>query len=390
MSKPARFKAQATKPDKGWTLNIPARFSATGKRERRYFKKKTLFDAAAADLRARAEKFGQSSAMISPSAAEDATAALAMLRPWNMSLVEAARIVAGIKQAESDSSELGDAVEAWLAECKASLRTKTITGYKYLASRLVAALGEDTLLTSISRDALIAAIMPPGTPTTSARGYVRAGKTFWRWAANQGWCDASIVSNLKLPKATNGAAEIELLTTAEAEHLLRTAETHHPEIVAHYALALFAGVRAEEIARLTAKDVSPDGIELTAEITKKGRRRHITPNATLAAWLVKYPFAPIPQLRRIDATTRFHAGYRVRPMAGVVVNDTAEEYAARPAWPQNAMRHSHASYAVANGESVDALLFQFGHVGSTAMLREHYVGRASAKAAKQFYQILPR
>jgi hypothetical protein len=61
----------------------------------------------------------------------------------------------------------------------------------------------------------------------------------------------------------------------------------------------------------------------------------------------------------------------------------------RPAWPQNALRHSHASYAVASGTKLETLLFEFGHTGNANVLRAHYVGKASKKQALEFFAIRP-
>jgi hypothetical protein len=58
-------------------------------------------------------------------------------------------------------------------------------------------------------------------------------------------------------------------------------------------------------------------------------------------------------------------------------------------WPMNALRHTHASYAVAAGTPLETLLFEFGHAGTPTMLRAHYVGRASKKDALAFFAIRP-
>ena len=58
-------------------------------------------------------------------------------------------------------------------------------------------------------------------------------------------------------------------------------------------------------------------------------------------------------------------------------------------WPQNALRHSHASYAVAYGVPLESLLFEFGHAGNPTLLRQHYVGKASKKQALEFFAIMP-
>ena len=58
-------------------------------------------------------------------------------------------------------------------------------------------------------------------------------------------------------------------------------------------------------------------------------------------------------------------------------------------WPQNAMRHAHASAAVRTGESLMDLVFEFGHSGGEYILREHYVGKYRGKDAFAFWEIVP-
>ena len=59
-------------------------------------------------------------------------------------------------------------------------------------------------------------------------------------------------------------------------------------------------------------------------------------------------------------------------------------------WRRQALRHSHASYAIAAGTPLESLLFEFGHVGGVEMLRKHYLGRASKAQAAAFFAIGPK
>jgi hypothetical protein len=128
-------------------------------------------------------------------------------------------------------------------------------------------------------------------------------------------------------------------------------------------------------------------------VTKKNRRRHITPNATLAAWLKQYPFAPCPNMREVSAACRRLVGWEV---VSVLLNDKVKAGKMAPLppptlgpWPQNALRHSHATYAIASGVTLQDLLFEFGHIGDGTLLRERYVGMASKKQAEEFFSIRP-
>jgi len=163
--------------------------------------------------------------------------------------------------------------------------------------------------------------------------------------------------------------------------------------VASFALQLFGGIRVEEVTRLEAENVTADGIELAASVTKRGRRRHITPSPTLAAWLERWPFQSCPNWQETSAAVRRLAGWDV---VSVILNDriTAGTLQALPdphrgAWKQNALRHSHASYSIAGGVELKSLLFEFGHVGGEDLLRTHYVGMASKRDALQYFAIVP-
>jgi site-specific recombinase XerD len=231
-------------------------------------------------------------------------------------------------------------------------------------------------------------------------GRIRNARAFWRWAAKKGWCDADVFKAVEVPKTGRHQNEIAILTPTEAKCLLEVAEAHYPDAVASYALQLFAGIRVEELRRLEARHVTEGGIEMSADITKKGRRRHINPNPTLSAWLATYPYSPCPNWREVDKACRRLAGWDLgsrllEKQAAQAAAENGSEPEQLPAptlgqWPQNALRHSHASYAVAAGVPLESLLFEFGHTQNPSVLREHYVGRASRKDAIEFFKIGPK
>lgn len=386
MAKPIRFTPKNS--PHGWRINIPAKISQTGKRQQLFYRTQKLALAAAEDLKKKKEDFGVQARAISPSLAEKATAAANLLAPYGLNILEAAQIVAAIRDKETASRPLAAAVDEWLEECEV-LRTKTQQGYRQTANRLKEALGE-RLLASLTAEELLAALVPKGTPRTSAESHVTRGRAFWNWAADKGWCSTTTYKGVKLPKSNNQKGEIAILTPSEVKILLQTAQKYFPAAVASYAIQLFAGVRADEITRLNAGHVSLDGIELPANVTKMGRRRHITPNETLAAWLEKYPFQPCPNWKRADRAVRYLAGWDLAPDPDLVKAEwIRKNNVPCPDWPQNALRHSHASYAVANGASIDNLLFEFGHTSSPKVLRSNYVGRASKRDASAFFAIKP-
>jgi site-specific recombinase XerD len=388
MAKQSRFHAVLT-PGRGWRLNIPAGLSTTGKRQQLFFKTRALAEAEAVRLKGQAKEFGQQARALSPSLAEAAAAAANLLQPWGVGILEAARFYAAARELESASRPLDEAAEEWLLSCE-GLRSRTYGSYKGSVKRLKAALGSRTLASLTTAD-LQAAIAPPGTAGTAAQVHIRSCRAFWRWAAKKGLCKAEVFK-VEAPKGSRDK-EIEILTPAEARALLTTAAKYFPAAVPLYAVQLFAGVRAQEVARLESEHFTESGIDLPAGVSKKGRRRFIEYGDTLKAWLEKFPFESVANWPRIDAAVRKLAGWDLKSqvVADMVAAGTLQS-APKPfrgVWPQNALRHSHASYSVASGVPLESLLFTFGHAGDSTLLRHHYLGRASKKTALEYFAILP-
>jgi site-specific recombinase XerD len=373
-----------------WQVDVPPSVSETGKRERHFFTTRDKAKAHAQTLREKFLAHGGQAGAIKPSLAEAAVAAEAILAPWGASLVDAAKHYAEEMERLGASKSVADAAADWILSCEGGLRDRTLGGYKQTQKRLAAIGGK--LLANVTAEHLQTAVCPLGSTGAAAAGHYRNARAFWKWSAKKGWCRADVFSRVEAPRVKKDG-EIAILTPAEAESLLRVAEAHYPQAVASYALQLFAGIRAEELARLEAGNVTADGIELSASVTKKGRRRHITPSATLKAWLAKHPFEPCPNWRRVDMACRRLAGWAVESelLNEKVASGELKKLpkTSRGSWPQNVLRHSHASYAVAAGTPLETLLFEFGHTGSANVLRAHYVGRASKKAALEFFAIRP-
>jgi site-specific recombinase XerD len=370
----------ARKDTKKWFVNVPATLTATGKRERHFYKTRDEAAAAAQTLREKFLEHGSNAAAIRPSLAEDATLAAALLEPWGASLLDAARAYVAAQEREGASVPLTTATAAFLLSCE-GLRGRTIDGYRQTCAKLDATLGEKLLASVTAEDIAKAAEL--GNPGAAAANRFRCARAFWRWSAKRGWCDADTFAAVQSPRVST-EGEISVLTVAEATALLEVAEEHFPQAVASYALQLFAGIRVEEITRLEAEHVSATGIDLPASVAKKSRRRHITPSPTLSAWLKKHPFTPCSNWKEVNNACRRLAGWDVVSR----LLDTPPE-PTRGAWPQNVLRHSFASYAIAAGTPLEEMLFSFGHTGSPSLLRQHYLGRATKKDALEFFALRP-
>jgi integrase len=191
---------------------------------------------------------------------------------------------------------------------------------------------------------------------------------------------------------------IGVLYTEECRKLLHTAEEHFPECVAGFALSLFAGIRQSELKRLDPEDFTDEGFVVSAvESTKVRHRRFIQITPTLEAWLKDYPITetvlPSNWDRKSKAVRRL-AGWRVwsdlvpRMDFDPPLEESPPE--SLPEWPDNALRHTHASVAIATGKPLENLIFEFGHSGGVKTLKSHYVGVMPKKVALEILALGPK
>lgn len=354
--------------------------------EQHFFKTRDAAKEYGSKLREKFFEDGAKSNAITPSLAEDATAAAALLAPWGLSLLEAARLVVTIRKKEEASCSVKEALDAWILSCE-GLRAPTLATYKNTTKRFESALGT-RVLSALDTDDIQKGLGILGASGAAALNHYRAGRAFWRWSAKKGWCDIKVFERMEVTRPGK-QSEVEFLTIDQCKKLLRTAEKHFPAAVASYAVLLFSGVRPSEFARLQTEDVSIDGIEVNAD-SKIGKRRHITPIRTLRAWLKRYPFVRVSNWRRVDQAVRYLAGWDVWTDPDFFTPPPSSENShPRIPWPQDATRHTFGTYSINSGVTLDHFLWEFGHSGNTRTLKTHYLGRASKKQALQFFAIRP-
>ncbi len=114
-------------------------------------------------------------------------------------------------------------------------------------------------------------------------------------------------------------------------------------------------------------------IEVTAAKSKTARRRFVRIQPNLRAWL-----APV----------RKHSG-PVTPINFVRMFRALRASAGLTAWPQNALRHSFASYHLAHFKDAAALALEMGHT-EAGMIFAHYRQLVRPKEAERYWSIKPQ
>lgn len=393
---PRRSKFIPQNTEKGWCINIPPAYSASGKRERHFYPTREKAKAAAAILRNRQENFGINATAISPTLASQATQAEAILAPFGVSILDAAKHYAAIAKRAAESCLISEATASFM-ERKTALGESQAKAYRLVCDALVEDFGERMIMGVTGQELAEHLEKRTGGPGAYNQK-IRLVRAIWRWAAKppRKWTETDAVDELELKESGDGV--IEVLTSQQAETLMRTMETYFPECVPAFAISLFTGIRKAELERLTPEDITADGITVPAKISRKRKkRRFIHMIEPLAAWLSAYPIdstvLPANWSRKEKAARRL-AGWKVWSDHVPLMNfdppmeETPPEDA--PEWPHNALRHTAATLALAVGKPIESLVFEHGHAGGLETLRSHYIGLMPKREAIAILALRPQ
>lgn len=372
MAKRLSLKPSSSKlPATPWRVNLPANVSSTGKRERRFFKTKGEAETFCQQQRTRLENFGRNASTLTPGQLEQAAKAFERLAALGVSLGD---VVADFmaRRAATEKSVTFNELFARFTDSKKTKSAAYLRGLKYtlprfpaLHSRIVAEIAPAEIESELD-----------GMTPTVRNSFLRNLRAVFNYGVKREWLAVNPVSKLDFEEVDKG--EVQTLAPGQAEALMTAAEADH-DLLPYHALGLFAGVRPFELERLEWQhiDLAERHIEITAQVSKTGRRRIIDMTPTLHTWLTHF-----------ISTGGTMAG-NVTPKRGLRKRlRKIREAAGLTAWIQDVMRHSYASYWLAEHGDINRLTLNMGHE-SADMLWKHYNRAAKKKDASSFWQIAP-
>jgi integrase len=191
----------------------------------------------------------------------------------------------------------------------------------------------------------------------------------FNFAKENGYCVGNPAQRSAKAKVIETAVGI--LTVDQTARLLENAPA---ELVPYVAIGAFAGLRRAELERLEWKEVDLQSglIEVTASKAKSARRRFVKIQPNLADWLQSYG----------------QLSGKATPPNYSELFDSAREAAGIQEWPQNALRHSFASYHLARFNDAAALALELGHTNSNLVF-QHYRQLVKPKQAERYWKIEP-
>jgi integrase len=206
----------------------------------------------------------------------------------------------------------------------------------------------------------------------SYNNFLRTLRTFLTFAQNHGWLSKEIDLLAQVEKRSETRAPVEIFTPSQLTALLNNASS---ELVPCFALAAFAGLRAEEILRLDWADVEgrPGFIEVAAHKAKTATRRIVPISDNLTRWLVVAP-------RNAEHVWQHSKAWFFEAMRNAASD-------AKIKWKQNALRHSFITYRLAEIQDVNRVALEAGN--SPQMIFRHYRELATPDQARTWFAIAP-
>jgi integrase/recombinase XerD len=388
-----------------WLINIPARFSPSGKRERRFFDTEKDAKLYGKGERLRVEREGHhKGAEVTAAQREVAAAAFRLLEGHApQKLIEIVEAWISKRKMASESVSVEQAFTQYIARGKkrkgrggmaafVPFSAKHKRGIEYAQEALEA--HKESKIASLAAEDISKALA--GFSASYHNAHLRIIRAVCEYAVEKKWAAENVAEEVemkakaaKAAKAKTSATETPILTIEQASRLLQVADEAAPQFVPFLALTLFAGIRPDlesgEILELTwdMVQLKDKRLIIPSEVSKTESRRVIEMEDALVEWLEYYiakrcAAEGIKEVTgEIVPKTNLRQRMRlVRELAGVE-------------WEQDIARHSFASYHLSHFENLARCVESMGHRDS-AMLWKHYKASIPKDTAAKYWEITPR
>ena len=341
-----------------------------GKRIRETFKTAEAAAERAEIIRSQYREQGKAAFTMPTDLRLEATRCTEKLAPHNVTLTECVDYYLKHVITYRTAPTVAEIVEKMVAEAVSNgRRHKTAVDLRYRLGVFGKTFGTRKL-SEISLEELKAWL---DNPTLSARSKIHNAtklSQLYNYAIRQGWSESNLVKRITRPSVEDAAPGI--LTPQQAARLLEHADKH--QLLPYVAIGLFAGLRSAELHRLdwSAVKLSERCIIIGAEVAKKRSRRVVEVNDTLAAWLAVCAKSNGKVVPLYNLTRSMH---NLAKAAGFAK------------WPHNALRHSFASYHLAQYGDATKTAFQMGN--DPVIVHQSYKALVSNGDVERYWSLRP-
>jgi integrase/recombinase XerD len=386
-----KIRKDETRATSPWWIDIPARYSDTGKRQKRFFESQEKAKGQLQFLKARVSNHGIASKLLGPALEEQAAAAIALLTKAGMGDRQLVTIVADYIQREQARARSVTLLECWNSYIQRALMEKKsdehIRGMK--ATKKLCEPLHSRMLPDISHTDVLGLL--EGFTKSTHNLKLRQLRAVFNYAMGGGrdWLLANPANKVEFFQIKVG--EPEIYTPKQVAEFFKICIAKDRDLIPALTLLFFCGVRPDhnsgEITKVTWEHIlleeNDPRVELPAAITKTGRRRTIKLRAAPLAWIKWWistnanPKGPLvaspgePFKKRLYTVLRSQKGPDKKPVKRL----------------KDGTRKTFASY-LARLETKDDAIKELGHTGSI-LLDRHYRSDVSTAEAERFWSILP-
>jgi integrase len=317
---------------------------------------------------------GQAAFTLPQDVALDASKAHVILKPHDVSILEAAKYYEKHVLAYKKAPIVKDLVERYLADSiNRGLRPRSIGDLRHRLNSFAIDFG-DSRLSDITLDEVKEWIQDDQWEMRTRINYLTKISQLYGYAIRHKWADSNLTEHIDRPAVDETTPEI--FTVEQTGQLL--AHAHECNLLPYIAIGLFAGVRSAEMMRLDSKNINFEGQTLTigADIAKKRSQRIIDMQPTLLAWL-----EPVKDKLKAGGLIADANGFRknkARLLEAAQISD----------WPANGLRHSFGSYHYAMFRNADDTSHQMGN--SVDIVHKHYKTLVPRSEAEEFWNLRPQ
>ena len=352
-----------------WAVNIPAKYSETGRRERQFFATKGEAQTLCDQITTKLENYGTQARLLTPAQSEQALHAFEKLAPHRVTLNEVVSDWIARRTAADSSISFEAAMDAFMGWGRRS--TSYVRSIRQTRNRLTSLHGK--LLNAITpADLTLALDSMPG----SVRNFtIRILGGLFNFGIKRDYCAHNPCKKIDL--AQRKIAEIEIYTPREVAVILAAVEMNDPHLVPFFAVSFFCGLRRSEALRLnwSAIDLHENFVKLPAAITKTGQGRHVDISENCHAWLS-------PHTKEEGSLTPCTTDVLRKRLAALQVIHKVRTI-------KHGGRHCFASYWLARSGDINQLCRFLGHDDPETTFK-HYAKVATKRDAEKFWAIMPK
>jgi integrase len=350
-----------------WRVNDPR--GTDGKRQRKFFETKEDAERFARQQKADRHAYGAYFVSIPPSERAVLAYQMERLRKLGWTLPAAVDFIERHGKMPP-SIKLGTVAAEFVAAKKnAGLRPRYLRTLRASINRFLINRREKGI-SDISASEIQEYIGGNGWADSTKRSYLVDVRTLFSFAEKRKYIAENPALAVDLPRLDEKPPGI--LTPDQARGLLDSCLDTEPDNLPVFVLSLFGGIRRSEAEKLEWAEIGAEFIEIKAEKAKTRRRRLIPISPQLRVWLdsARGIGGKLPAVNYADKLKR-----------------TLEKAGLRAEWPQNALRHSFASYHYAKYRNENDTAALMGN--SPQMIFGHYREVVRPSDAEKFFNLMP-